>query len=328
MIKIPCCYFPTNLLIVDDDQDLLKSIRLFFEEDYKTTCVSDLKKASAIISENNDWINKLLEVSRFYDPLETARFSVEMDLSLLHKQVYNPKRFNHVAILIVDYDMPAMNGLDFIRSLGDHQLKIIMLTGKATPETVIKAFNNKEIHRYVSKGEPDYLQTTAKYIKELHREFFMDFSKFLLDSLKTETKIFQDEDFKNIFEKTVDENHIVEFYLLDESGSFLMLDAKVENQIWLIIKSEEEMRVLYELATGDKDVPTHVIKKLKNRETLTHFKPGESNLEAKYWNLVDARPLNEKKEFYYSFLKNNEDFEVDSSKIKSYADFLNENAKS
>ena len=117
-------------------------------------------------------------------------FSVSMDVSLLKNQIYNPDRFKHIAIAIVDYDMPKKNGLEFIRELNDSQLKVIMLTGKATQDTVIKAFNDKEIHRYVSKGDPDY-KKVSQYVRELQVEFFFDFSKFILDSLKeSKNKIF------------------------------------------------------------------------------------------------------------------------------------------
>lgn len=57
---------------------------------------------------------------------------------------------------------------------------------------------------------------------------------------------------------------------------------------------------------------------------MTHFKAGGAHLEAKYWNIVDAQPLDNEKEYYYAILKNDDDFIMDRSKIKSYADFLKE----
>lgn len=246
-----------------------------------------------------------------------------MDISLLKTQVYDSNRFKHVAVAVIDYDMPEKNGLEFVRSLGDSQIKIIMLTGKAQQSTVIQAFNQKETHRYVSKGDPDYLEIIFQYIDELQEEFFLDFSKFILDSMKeSKHKVFENRSFVELFNKIIQENKIVEYYLLDESGSFLILDAAA-NQIWLIIKSEEDMKHFYELAQNDADTPAYVLKNLKNRKMLTHFQTfDESKAAAKHWDLIDAQSLDEKKEYFYALVKNNEHFQMDSSHIKAYQKFL------
>lgn len=39
-------------------------------------------------------------------------------------------------------------------------------------------------------------------------------------------------------------------------------------------------------------------------------------------NLIEAQPLNEKKEYYYAIVKNDEDLQMDPLRIKSYSDFL------
>lgn len=326
MKHISCCNFPTKLLLLDDDEEFLKGVQYGISNQYKCIYTSKIDKAKEIIKENENWLKKLFSngISRAFDT-DSTKFAVEMDISSLHKVIYENNRFNHIAILIIDFDMPDMNGLDFIRGIGDHKLKIIMLTGKATPNTVIQAFNKGEIQRYVSKGDENYLQTILEYIKELQSDFFTDFSKFILESLKSETEIFDIQSFQNVFNNIIHENNIVEYYLLDESGSFLLLDASAENQIWLIIKSKNDMRLFYELAIEDPETPTYIIKKLKNCESFTHFKTEkESHLDAKYWNLIDCNPLDERKEFYYAILKNDDDFKLDGSKIKSYADFIND----
>ncbi len=220
--------------------------------------------------------------------------------------------------------MPKKNGLEFIREVNDSQLKVIMLTGKATQDTVIKAFNNKEIHRYVSKGDPDYFKKVSQYINELQAEFFFDFSKFILDSLKkSDNKVFENNSYITLFNKVIRENGMVEYYLLDESGSFLMLDAAANNQIWLIVKSKQEIRHFYELAQDDPNLAAETLKKLEDRKILTHFKtPKESITPASSWHFVEAQPLDEKKEFYYAIIKNNEYFQMERSNIKSYKEFL------
>lgn len=328
MTVIACCHFPTTLLLLDDDEDFLESIRGVLSEKYKNICTSDMQKAREILINNRGWAGSSMQkgITRTYSEEDSSLFTISMNFSQLKDQIYDLNRFKHITVAIIDYDMPERNGLEFIRDIDDSQIKIIMLTGKAQQSTVIKAFNEREIHRYVSKGDPDYLNTLLQYTSQLQDEFFFDFSKSILDSLKdSETKIFENKAFIKLFNNTLHENEIIEYYLLDESGSFLLLDQTGKNQIWLIIKSEADMQNFYDLAKDDSDTPAYILKQLRDRKSLTHFKnKDENNALAKYWHLVDAHPLDEKKEYYYAIIKNDKNFLIETSAIKSYYKFLNQ----
>lgn len=326
MSIIACCKFPTTLLVLDDDQDFLDNIQLAFYGKYKCICVSDPIEAQDILNKNRDWTHRLLEksISQEHPDDDPSAISVRLEVSSLKDQVNTLDRLNHISVVIVDFDMPKKNGLEFIRELNDPQLKVIMLTGKATQDTVIKAFNNEEIHRYVSKGDPDYLNIIGKYVTELETEFFFEFSKFILDSLREKKHtIFENKAFVQLFNKTIQENNIIEYYLLDESGSFVMLDATAKNQVWFIVKTKEDIRHFYELAQDEADFPAETLKKLKNYQMLTHLKSFKDSISpAKSWYFVDAQPLDEKNGLYYSVIKNDPHLQLDPSQIKSYQEFL------
>ena len=326
MATVSCCNFPTTLLVLDDDEDFLENIQGVLSKRHKCLSAKDINKAREILIKNRDWTKALLQegVSQIYSEEDLSQFSVSINVSLLKEQVCDPGRFKHIAVAIIDYDMPEENGLEFVRSLGDSQIKIIMLTGKAEQSTVIQAFNQKEIHRYISKGDPNYLKTLLQYIEELQQEFFFDSSKFILDSIKgSNHKVFENKSFITHFNKVIQENKIVEYYLLDESGSFLMLDATANNQVWFIIKSKGDMSDFYDLAQDDHDIPVETLKKIKECKILTHFKTfQETTSPAKAWRFIDAQPLDEKKEYFYAIVKNDQHFQVKRSHIKSYQEFL------
>ena len=325
---IPCCILPNKLIVIDDDKGFLASINnalTVFK--YKSICFSDLEQAKNIINENKNWTDKLLndEISRGFDDSDSTAFSIKLHLSSLKEQVYNSDRFEPITILIIDFDMPDKNGLEFIRSLNNPNIKIIMLTGKATPEIVIKAFNDREIHRYVSKGDPDYLEKINKYIKELQAEFYIDFSKIIIETLKKEHKIFNDQNFIKVFDQIIQENNIIECYLADESGSFFFQDDVAQKQIFLIVKSKQELEQLFEMAAEDQNMTAYVLKKLKHKELIPFFMTEQEQIEdASRWKLFEAQPLDDEKNFYYAIITNDEDLEMDRSRIKSYSEFLNE----
>lgn len=327
MFKMACCNFPTKLLVLDDDIDFLESLQIVLSKNYKSICTVDAAEARSILLQNKGWSKNLLKegISRAYFQEEPSLYAFSMNVSLLKEQVYNPQRFDNIAVVIIDFDMPKENGLEFIRKVDDKQIKIIMLTGKAQQDTVIHAFNEREIHRYISKGDPDYLKNLFQYIQELHEEFFSDFSKFILDSfMESEAKIFEKLSFISLFQQIVKDNKIVEYYLLDESGSFLLLDEKAK-QTFLIIKSEEDLENFYELAKDDRNTPTEILDNLKKRRVMTHFKTSkEVNNPAKNWHFIDAEPLDESNEYYYAIIKNDPYFEMTATDIRSYQSYLNE----
>lgn len=149
-----------------------------------------------------------------------------------------------------------------------------------------------------------------------------------MDSIKkSENKVFDNKSFIDLFNKTIRENEIVEYYLLDETGSFLMLNASAQNQVWFIVKSKENIDHFYELARDERKMSPDVVKKLKNYELLTQFKTKEEgSADATSWHFVEAQPLDEKKEYFYSILKNDKRFQMERSRIKSYQEFLKQNA--
>jgi len=328
MALIPCCSLRNNVLILDDDLDMLKIVEATLRQyGYKSVCASAPEQARRILN-NNNLTNNLLsnETSRVFDEDDIAALSIKMHISPLKDLVYNPDRFEPVTVLVVDFDMPNENGLEFVQRLNNPDIKIIMLTGKAESGVVIKAFNDQVIHRYISKGDPNYIDTLVKYIQALQNDFYVDLSQIIMEAIRKETKVFSNPEFIEIFNKLIQENNIVEYYILDESGSFLMLDATAENQIWLIIKSENDMKLYYELASDDRGMTGDMLDKLKNKEIIPFFMTEREEIfgDPKDWKLFKAKPLDQENNFYYAILINDEALKIDKSRIKPYSVFINE----
>ena len=165
---------------------------------------------------------------------------VKINLAALHQQIYaEPPRFNRQMILIVDYAMPEMNRIDLaklVRRELSSSFKIIMLTGEADQLTAVRAFNDKLIDRFILKSSPDYIEKLLEYIQELQTEYFKELSNLVLgSSVSEQSTVRQDPKFVKLFNDIVQQHHAVEYYLLEEPGSYLFLDEK-KNPVWLILK--------------------------------------------------------------------------------------------
>ncbi|HVY53697.1 MAG TPA: response regulator, partial [Gammaproteobacteria bacterium] len=250
-------------------------------------------------------------------------FSVRVQLSQLHQEIFNPHRFEETCILIVDYDMPSMNGLELARNIKSQlPIKIIMLTGEADQETAITAFNQKEIHQFLSKSATDYPAKLVKYIQQLQREYYLEVSKPILDCLSTETlHPLRSKALIGLFQTICSKYQIIEYYLAEESGSFLMLDTEGK-ETWLIIRTAADMETFYELASGEPDIPQQTLHALHDKTKLVFFpKHDEFVPPQEDWVIHDAIRLDES-DIYYCLLPGKDKYHLQPTSIVSYKMFL------
>ncbi len=320
MKNLSILYHPTTVTIIDDDSILLDNLTFVLSKYFRcNSFASAIEGKNALIQDHKKlYQNKYLNIS--YE--DFTEISVGLKISDVYKEIYNDERFSPSVLAIIDFEMPEMNGLELARLLKENipNIKIIMFTGEANHETAIAAFNNNEIDRFIPKSEANYDEKLISYIRELTLNFYTQTFAGILDYLKArKDHPLQDSDFISMFNQIADENNIIEFYLLDDSGSFLMVDS-LGKPIWLIVRTEEDMRTYYELAEGD-NASNDLLESLKNKEKITLFSNEDSVVpDLKEWHFYPAKKLKDKK-IYYCVLNENES-PLHLKKIKNYKDFL------
>jgi len=236
-ISIPVCYFPGTALFVDDSRDFLLNFVLQLDEslayrvyDSPFDAIEHIDKTQGerqMISQRCLWEYKEHKQQGHNDPA----------LRALHSDVYNPHRFSDVSVVVVDYAMPGMDGLEFCRRINNSHIRKILLTGKADEKLAIEAFNEGLIHRYIHKSDPHAAELITRSVFELQWQYFQDMSQIIERSLSLDSPAcFQDKAFVNFFRRFREEKGIVEFYQADKSGSLMLLDDDA-NVSFLIVKS-------------------------------------------------------------------------------------------
>lgn len=327
-----CCFYPSTILMVDDNPDLLKDISFALmstRQKYKSKYSTSPQEIIQILQKQGNTLQQFLQkcVSSSEEYYEPSKSIVNIDIPAILKEVYtSPPRFTQHLVLVVDFAMPDMSGLELCQKIRqDLQLpiKIIMLTGEADQKTAIQAFNDKLIDRFILKSSPDYIKTLLKYLHELHIEYFSDLSHSLIESTSTfQSELRKDADFTKFFNQIIQQHHAIEYYMFDESGSYLFLDAN-KKVTRLIVKNKEDMNFLLEIAEHDSSTPAEVTEAIRKKKKLTYF-PDEKNalLPAKQWELLDAKPLPHKEEGYYAIIEGVEKFPIKVKDLISYQEFL------
>jgi CheY-like chemotaxis protein len=326
--SIPTCYFPSTALFLDDSHDFLLNFVLQLDEGVAYRIFEDPRKALDYIHNKSCELD-LISQHCLSEYKETKKYSalnhtVNLDLAAIHAEVYNPHRFSEISVVVVDYAMPGMDGLEFCRRIQNSNIKKILLTGQADEKLAIEAFNEGLIHRYIKKSDIKAAELITKSIYELQLQYFQAMSDMIVRMLSiTSPSCLHDKNFAEFFKQLREENGIVEYYLVDNSGSFLMLDDDA-NVSFLVIKNADDIRAHYDLALehgANKDI----LEQLASGEKIPGFWQGHSKSQWQEWcnYLVPAHRFISNEIYYYAYLQGNV-MDVRQQKILSYHRYLEE----
>lgn len=316
-------------MFIDDSKDFLLNFTLQLDERiaYKLY-TSPFEALDAIHAAhrsehmNQHCLSEYLESSGC--PINNV--TVNLDLAAVHWEVFNPQRFGEISVVVVDYAMPGMTGLEFCRKMENSPVKRILLTGRADEKLAVEAFNDGIIDMYVQKHNPDVTTLINESIANMQVRYFQNMSEIIVRMLSVHAPTcLQDPVFAELFHQIKEENNIVEFYLLENSGSYLMLD-QFANVSYLIVKTEQDLKMHYELALDNK-ASQQILDQLQAGKSIPYFFnnhnfPSEWNDWSTY--LYPAEKLVGKQNYYYSYAKNPAFSQIKSDKLVSYNTYLDQ----
>ncbi len=326
-IKISVCQYPTISLFIDDNQNFLSEVCLNLETK-GFLCKSFSDPAKALHFLNKDY--KAEPFTRHCTTTTADRdfeqYTSSFDIRKIHHEIYRADRFNQFSVIVVDYAMPIKNGIEFCRELQESFAQKMILTSEAGHSLAVEAFNEGLINKFIEKGHSHITDVLLKSVQELQQKYFLQLTNGVIRNAaealhKYIPACLSDAVFADFFHKLIKDNHIVEYYLLDEHGSFLCLDGDAKPS-WLIVKSEKDMNDVAQYAEDQQGLPD-VIKELQSRKVVPYFHSKED------WSvgydedkcrqyLHPATLLKGDQIYYYSYLKNSNVYKLERDKIVSF----------
>ena len=329
---LPLYYYPTTVLLLDDSEDFLTNFSLQLQNKLAVKLYSRPQSALAYLKNLDDSSHVSYRVfSNAQDnggANPVTNHTVNLNLSSIKDEIYNPKRFAEVAVVIIDYDMHSLNGLEFCRKLGNTPIKRILLTGKADEKIAVQAFNEGLIDHFIQKSNRDVIALVEENIERLQRQYFEDTSNDIRFMLSKQAAPFvNDPIFIEFFQDICKKNDIVEYYLAEITGSFLLLDANA-NASWLVVKCYEDLSIHYEFAQ-DNNAPDHVLAEIRsgnkipfawNADDYFQFKTKEE-WEA---HVYPADEIKGKDVYYYALIKDPYNNGVDKKRVYNYRQYVSQ----
>ncbi len=270
---IPPFYFPTTVFFVDDSIDFLANLSLRLDSnlafqlyDLPETALQILNGESNSSSPVESFFSRYMHA----DYLTQSHHVIDINLDKVHREVYNDARFEQVSVVVVDYDMPSINGLEFCRRIKNPAIKKILLTGKADEKIAVQAFNQGLIDRFILKQESNVSTILNQSIVELQHLYFRQVERVLADALSIGKHAFlRDSAFVEKFREICAEQKIVEFYLCCDPEGMLMVDER-GGSFLLLIPNDDELQGEYEIAF-EQGAPDELLDVLKSGRVIPYF---------------------------------------------------------
>ena len=316
--KPSCFYHPTTVLFLDDNQVFLDALELEFGARVKMKTFTDPAQAMEAINASNQEITQSVLKAVGMGNADTASDArVGFELSNMLKLIYDKSRFDNIAVLVVDYEMPGINGVEFCQKLGDKNIFKILLTAEADKDTAINAFNSGAIDKFLLKTSANLYQELGDAIAELQCRYFKELSRSIADGLGDSFKTLLDnESYKEIFHQVVTSEKATEYYLVDGSGSFLFLNKQAE-PIWLMVRHANEIDDQIELLEGYESSES-IVTPIKQKEKIL-FLLSEAEYKKPVTEWVEHMFNAEQFEvnYYYSIVKSAVTDSIDWARVVS-----------
>ena len=209
--KIPCVYYPTTVVMLDDNMSFLENIRMTIN-DYENISLFDSPSAAIDFVTSSNSMPACLDVLESIDQDE-----IDFDNVLSVDYAKLASFSNHedqVSVLVVDYSMPEINGVEFFEKIKSYKSKKIMLTGEADTAIALDAFNNGLIDKFLTKDVSNINVVLNNCIGDFKKEYFLDSNINLFVSSFNDIK--ENFDYIAIFNSWVSSKNIIEFHQIDQ----------------------------------------------------------------------------------------------------------------
>ncbi|MCZ6655793.1 MAG: hypothetical protein O7C67_00715 [Gammaproteobacteria bacterium] len=243
MIRLPLApYFhPTTVCFVDDNESFLRSLDLQLPVGWAYKSFTDPLIALDFLQQPAA-LPPLVDRCFSIDHGDRLEPTVHLDLGMVEQEIHHIERFARISVVIVDYAMPSLNGLDFCAALDDPYLKKALLTGVADEKVAVEAFNDGLIHKFIPKNTAIAIDTILTYVTDLQHQYFNQYISRLHNTLSIDPPGFLvDSNVQSHILDIMIKEQIVEYYLVNDPPGFLLVrsDGTMKR---LVILNETQMQ--------------------------------------------------------------------------------------
>ncbi|WP_296953109.1 hypothetical protein [uncultured Massilia sp.] len=322
--QLPVYRHPSTVVIVDDSPSFLASLRFQLDERMPGKTFADACGAIAWLRARARGAEPGRFLSPTIDTFSAQPLNVALHVERICAIAARPQRFAEPSVLVADYAMPGMNGVQLCQAVRDLPCKTILLTGTADERIAIDAFNRGLIDRYIRKSDHDALERLDADLATLQHAWFLEQAAPLRSLLPLHGYGFIDDPaIAALAAREAADRHCVEHYLFHDPAGLLMADR--DGRRWLlVIETEQTMRAHLEMARDD-GAPSALLAALEARVVIPNFTDGDGMYSARfgkdwYRHTAPARVCEGHQRYYWAVFDLRPDFPP--GRVTPFAGFL------
>lgn len=260
-LQIPLLKKQSTVVFIDDASDFLSSIELFFGDKFR--------------------------IKTFTNPVEALEF-------------INKNTEELVSVVVTDYSMPQMNGVDLSSHIEDKALNTILLTGEATLNIVVDGFNKGLISKYIQKSDADFIDKLEIEIARLEDQYFIAMSdrRQIIPTLES---FFESEEISKQFKAICTELGVEEYLMIKNPARFSMVNTAGDRFYMLLMSDYMLKRHL--IAMKEEHAPAEMVAAITSRKRIPWFLSDDglycSNLPPSLCKLYPAQQFIDGDKIYY-----------------------------
>ncbi|MGH6627731.1 MAG: response regulator [Burkholderiaceae bacterium] len=165
-MSFPLFQSPGTIVFLDDDPDYLDMLALVLPGEWHVRlflrpqdCINHLQQEPPL------WEADAWEQQQIID--QWRERGTPLIPQILRYWARHSERYALAQVCVVDYSMPAMNGLQALGELVDWPGLRVLLTGQADELIAVKAFNQGLIEQFITKQAPDVSRRLIDAIQQL-----------------------------------------------------------------------------------------------------------------------------------------------------------------
>lgn len=236
--------YPVAALLVDDDPGLLSGLSAGLSRERRVFAEASGERALDRYRRAVTPRHSFLRRSR--DQTGLTEHRVVVDVTGIASLMDQEERHAEIGLLVVDYKMPGLNGVELCEWLRHEPCRRILLTGVADERVAVQAFNSGLIHQYVRKDH-DTLDRLGALMRREQLQYFRAVSQTLSEGLRDRLGAFEHVPAVcDALLTLVAQYDIVEYYLATEPNGLLTCD-RAGRRRRVLVQSEPERRSALEI---------------------------------------------------------------------------------
>ncbi len=302
---LPPYYHPTTVCLIDDNQSFLSSLERSLPAQWPVRSFVDPHRALAFLNQPPA-LAPLVDRCFAYEQRPGQNPVIHFDPGMIEQEINHIERFSRVSVAVIDYAMPALDGLALSAALTDPYLQRAMLTGVANEKHAVAAFNDRLLDRFSSKQKLSTAEAVTAFVDESRFAYFNQHASRLQSNLSLNPPGFLlVPQIATQVQALMARHALVEYYLVTDPPGLLMLNAA--GRLHRLVIADSAELALQAQSAQKMGAPAAVVAALAEGRQLGWFWDSPSDYfgaEPYPWgeHLLDAAPIPDASGWYMALM--------------------------